>query len=254
MATNNIQGSAKQGLGSALIIDGRQFEAAWIPESVEFERETIDVTHAQTENFKASKVAELSEPLEITGEFYFDPSLQGLIDLMKSEGANQEREIYLVFPKVSDPQGTTTENGYIYLPSGTIGIGSIDLDLEEAMKAEFVIAGGTVNPEIEAQKVVAGNVPTAISVTTSNLSGTVEGDIVATLGYPTGLTHGAPIYFNLGGADASEFTLEGRFIKAAAGVTTGVKALTVDVAGYRAWAEADTSDQLLAEAVGFTLT
>ncbi len=255
MSQNNISGGAKQGLGAALIIDGRQFEAAWLPDAANFTNETIDVTHAQTLNFKAAQVAELSEPLTIEGEFYFDPKLKSLVELMSSDGRNQKREIYFIFPKMSDDQGTTTENGYIYLPAGSIGIGTISTPVDDAMKAEFTIAGGIVNPEIEIQKVVAGNVPASTSVVTSNLSGTLADDVVATI-TATGVTHGATVFFDLGGTDAADFYLEGKFVKAVAdgGGGAGVKSLTVSCAGYRAWAEEDTGEYLTGEAVGFTLS
>ena len=251
---DNIQSSAKQGLGAALIVDGQQFPAAWVPEAVNFERETIDVTHAQTKNFRASKVAELSEPLEITGTFFFDPSLQELVELMTSEGVNQEREIYFIFPKTSAAAGTTEENGYIYMPKGTLGIGTINTPLDDAMSANFTVSGGISSPEVEAQKVVAGNVPVSVDDSnTSNLTGTAEDDVVVTLD-STGVTHGPTIYFELGGTDAAEFYLEGKFVKAAAGVTTGAKSLTVSAAGYRAWAEDDTADHLTGATIDFTLS
>ena len=254
MPQNNIAGEAKTGLGSALIIDGQQFDAAWLPDAVNFSRETIDVTHSQTLNFKASQVSELSEPLTIEGEFYFDPKLKSLVELMTSEGVNQKREIYFKFPKVSDIQGTTTENGYIYLPAGSIGIGTISTPVDDAMKAEFTIAGGIENPEIENQKVVAGNVPTSTSIVTSNLTGTLADDVVATI-TATGADHGATIFFDLAGTDAADFYLEGKFVRAVAdgGGGAGVKSLTVSCAGYRAWAEEDSAEYLTGEAIGFTL-
>ena len=256
MAQNNISGGAKTGLGAALIIDGQQFQAAWKPDAINFTRNTIDVTHAQTENFRAAQVEELSEPLTVTGQFYFDPKLKPLIDLMTSEGANQTREIYIVLPKIADAQGVTTENGYIYLPAGTIGIGNISLTIDGPMEADFTIAGGIVNPVIGIQEVVAGNVPTATSIVTSNLTGTLKDDIVATISVDSGLTHGAPIFFDLGGTDAADFYLEGKYVKAVAdgGGGAGIKSLTVSVAGYRAWAENATADHLTGEAIGFTLS
>ena len=252
--SNNIQGGAKTGLGAALIVDGQQFPAAWLPSAINFTRNTLDVSHAQTTDFRASIVEELAEELTVTGQFYFDPKLEPLVELMKSEGANQDREIYIIIPKTSDEQGVTTENMFMYLPVGKLGIGTIALDIEDTMKADFTVAGGIISPTIEVQKVVAGNVPASTSIVTSNLTGTLADDVVATI-TATGVTHGATVFFDLGGADVADFYLEGKFVKAVAdgGGGTGVKSLTVSCAGYRAWAEDDTAEHLTGEAIGFTL-
>ena len=251
---DNIQGSAKTGLGAALVVDGQQFPAAWLPSSVDFTRNTLDVTHAQTKNFRASIPEELTEPLEANGQFYFDMSLTELVELMTDEGAGKERQIYIMIPKTAEPAGVTHEHGYIYLPKGRLGIGTINLDIGDTMKSDFVVTGGVASPEIAIQKEVSGNVPTGTTFSTTNLSGTASGDVVATLDYPSGLSHGPAIFFNLAGADASEFTLRGRYIVANDSVTTGAKSLTVDVAGYTAWEEGDTARHLTGEAVGFTLS
>lgn len=251
---NNINSTAKSGLGAALIVDGQQFPAAWRPDAANFTRNTLDASHAQTTNFRATILDELAEEMTVSGSFLFDPKLTELTELMTSDGVNQIRDIYVMLPKSSDAQGVTTENGYIHMSQGRLGLGTLNLAYDDIMEADFTAASGESEVIIVEQKVVAGNVPTATTFSTSNLSGTVEDDIVATLNYPTGLSHGPAIYFDLGGADVSEFYLEGKFIKANSTVTTGVKALTVSVAGYRAWAEEDTGSHLTGEVVGFTLT
>ncbi len=250
---NNITGGAKTGLGAALIVDGQQFPAAWVPSAVNFTRNTIDVTHAQTTDFRASIVAELAEEMTVEGTFYFDATLKPLVDLMTSDGANQTREIYIIFPKTADAQGVVTENGFIYLPTGTLGIGNINLDLEEAMSADFTVAGGIQSPSIEIQKVVPSNIPTSTTTVNTNLVGTEEDEVVATI-TATGVDHGVTVFFDLGGTDVSEFYLEGKFIRANGTVTTGAKTLTVSAAGYRAWKEEDTGEHLTGEAIAFTLS
>jgi len=255
MATNNIQGGAKTGLGAALVVDGQQFPAAWLPSAINFTRNTLDVSHAQTEDFRASIVEELAEELTVTGQFYFDPKLKALVDLMKSTGANQDREIYIIVPKTSDAQGVTTEPMFLYLSVGKLGIGTIALDIEDTMKADFTVAGGIQSPIIEHQQTVAGNAPVSTSIVETNLSGTLKDDVVATI-TGVGVTHGPTIFFELGGTDVADFYLEGKFIKAVAdgGGGTGVKSLTVSAAGYRAWSEGATGEHLTGEAIGFTLT
>lgn len=255
MAINNIQGGAKTGLGAALVVDGQQFPAAWLPSAINFTRNTIDVSHAQTEDFRAAIVEELAEELTVTGQFYFDPKLEALVDLMKSTGANQDREIYIIVPKTSDAQGVTTEPMFLYLSVGKLGIGTIALDIEDTMKADFTVAGGIQSPIIEHQQVVASNEPVSTSIITSNLSGTLAGDVVATI-TASGVSHGPTIFFELGGTDAADFTLEGKFIKAKAdgGGGAGSKSLTVSCAGYRAWNDGTTGEHLTGEAIAFTLS
>jgi len=256
MAQNNITGGAKQGLGSALVIDGQQFEAGWLPAAVSFTRSTLDITHAQTVNFRASKADELADPLEVNGQFYFDARLKSLVNLMTTEGVAQEREIYIVFAKTSTTQGVVEENGYMYLPAGNIGLSNVNMDIADAMKSDFIVAGGNVNAEIKEQKVVAGNVPTSTSIaeieyTSANI---LADDIVAKIS-STGLTHGPDIMFDLGGTDVADFYIDGYFIKAVADGAGGAgsKALTVSVAGYTSWAEEITANYLTGEAIAFTL-
>ena len=253
--SNNIQGTAKLGLGASLVIDGQQFDAAWLPEAINQARNTIDTTHAQSTGQRGSKPDELTEPLEITGEFYFDPQLKSLVELMTSAGVAQEREIYCILPRTSTAQGVTHENGYFYLPAGSIGIGTINIGIDDTMKAEFVITAGTVAVVIENQKTVASNVPTSTSIVTTNLATTLADEVVATI-TGVGVTHGPTIFFTLGGTNVADFYLEGKFVKALAdgGGGTGVKALTVSCAGYRAWENDDTGEHLTGEAIGFTLT
>jgi hypothetical protein len=256
MAQNNISGGAKQGLGAALVIDGQQFRAAWLPTAVSFTRSVLDVTHAQTTNFRASKADELADPLEVNGQFYFDMRLKALVELMTTAGVSQERDIYIMMPKTSAAQGIVEEAGYIRLPSGNIGLGTIGLDVGDTMKADFVVAGGNTNAEIEIQKVVSGNNPVSTSVAGVQLtsSAILADDIVATLS-SVGVTHGPDIFFDLAGTDIADFYIDGKYIKAVAdgGGGAGVKSLTVSVAGYTSWAEEISANYLTGEAVGFTL-
>lgn len=254
---NNISSSAKSGLGSSLVIDGQQFPAAWKPSAIEFDRGTTDTTHAQSVNFKSSRPEELAEPLEVTGEMYFDPQLKSLIELMTSQGVTQEREIYIILPKTSTPQGVTHENGFFLLPAGSIGLGSINLDIDGNMMTDFVVTAGQTEVVIGRQKLVANNTPTSISVTDVQLSSAliVEDTIVATIAV-AGLTYGGAILFDLGGTDVADFYIDGYFIKALAtgGGGAGAKSLTVSAAGYTSWSEDITAQHLTGEAIAFTLT
>jgi len=263
MARNNIYGKAKQGLGIALVIDGQQFPAAWVPSSVDFETSVIDVTHAQTENNKATIVAELGEPLEVSGDFQFDPQLEVLFELMRTTGRNQERDIFVMFPKTSTAQGVTHENGYIQMPAGSIGVGTITPDLEGPMTAGFTVAGGLVNNVFGVQKSVAANVPTAISITEADNMSTatiLKGDVVATLAVTTGITHGPSIFYDLADSTGTavadgEVYLEGNFIKAGIDGAGGAAALDIEVsvAGWRAWTEETASDSLVATPCDITI-
>jgi hypothetical protein len=257
MAVNNIQSSAKSGLGTALVIDGQQFPAAWKPSAINFDRNTVDTTHAQSTNFKSSRPEELAEPLEVVGQMYFDPQQKQVIELMTSEGVTQEREIYIILAQTSTPQGVTHENGFFLLPAGSIGLGSIELDIDGNMMTDFVVTAGQQAVTIGRQKLVAGNTPTGITVTTNELSAAliVEDTIVATIAVD-GLTYGAGIVFALAGTDVADFYIDGYFVKAVAagGGGSGVKALTVSTAGYTSWEQDIVAQHDLAVAVGFTLT
>lgn len=263
MARNNIYGKAKQGLGIALVIDGQQFPAAWKPASMNFNTATVDVTHAQTENFKAEVIAELAEAMTMTGEFFFDPQLKPLVELMRTSGRQQERDIYIMFPQSSTAQGTTHENGYVRMPAGTIGVGTITADLEGPMTAEFTIAGGTTNVEINIQQEKSNNVPTAVVVTpASNLTSAsiLEDDVIGTLTSTGGDQYGPAIFFDLADTTGTavvdgDIYLEGQFIKAGIDGAGGAGALDIEVStgGWRAWTQETTADLLEAEPCDITL-
>lgn len=251
---NNIIGSEKQALGASLIVDGQQFPAKFLPSDISFTRNKLDVSHAQTLDFKQTKPEELAEPFTLTGEFYFDPRLEQLVELMKADGATKKREIYLEFPYVTLETGAAQEqNGYVYASEGFLSVDSISFDINDTMKASFTFDGGTTSPVIEHQQVVAANVATAITETNVKTATVVDGDLVLTLAQ-TGVTFGAPIFFNLSGADAAEFNLIGSELYAVGTPATGVKTLTVDVSGFTAYDQDITGDQLLAEAITLTLT
>ena len=117
LAAIEVTGTEKQGLGYCLIVDGKIWPAKINdPGTITFTRNRLDTTHSKTLDFKQSKPEELADPLEQALTTFFDPTLADAFDIMETDGATQEREIYLMFPRVPLQVGESTrENGFIYL-------------------------------------------------------------------------------------------------------------------------------------------
>ena len=179
---NNLQSTAKQGVGFGLVVDGREQTAKLTnPGTLNTPRPELDTSHTGLTGNKTSIPDELADPLEMTLDVQFDATLQDLLDAQTGAGANTEREIYLVFPKKPDAVGVTTEHGHMFLPAGRLTSDGINIDISSIMGMQLKVSSGNEEPVITLQATAVA--PADLTFTQSSPAATaaVDGQLLGTL-------------------------------------------------------------------------
>ena len=261
LAAVEVIGTEKQGLGYCLIVDGKIWPAKVNdPGSIEFTTNFLDTTHSKTIDFKQSKPEELSEALTQTLTTFFDPTLADQFDIMRTAGAIQEREIYLMLPLVPLKVGEATrENGFLYLPQGYIAANSIAMPLDNYMTQDVTVTGGNAGPTLQNEREITALMAPAsvITFTPVELSSAAlsAGDIVGILTTDIGPTEDVSLYFNLGGADVADFELEGKFLVAAIdNPAAAAKVLNITTSNMVGFDQNIGALQYTETGLGFTIT
>jgi hypothetical protein len=230
---NNLQSSAKQGVGFAVIADGEEFSGKISnPGNMATPRADIDTSHVGLTSNKTSQPEELSDPFEMTLEVIFDPRLADLLEPQTGAGVKTERDIYLMFPKVPDAAGAAlTEHGYVHLPVGRMSSEGIDISIGDIMKQSIKVSSGNEEPEVALQ--AAAVAKTDITFTQSAPTATTaDGDL---LGVFTTSVAGPSVYTLNAGGDAASVILKGDKLYAV-GVLSADLTISVTVnnwVGYR---------------------
>ena len=204
---NNLQSSAKQGVGFAMIVDGEEFVGKISnPGNLATPRTDIDTSHTGLTGNKTSIPEELADPFELTLEVQFDPRLDDLITAQTGVGARTEREIFLIFPKVPDATGATvSEHGYVLLSEGRLTSDGIDINITDIMKQSIKVSSGNAEPSFVKQTDAVAK--TDITFTqTAPASAAADGDLLGTFSTTVA---GPAIYTLDTGGDAAKVTLKG---------------------------------------------
>lgn len=233
LAAAAILGTEKQGLGYCVIVEGKLWPLKMNdPGTINFVRNKLNATHSKTLVFKQFKFEELAEPLEQDLSLFFDPTMAEAFEIMETEGATKDREMYLTFPRIPLKVGEATrENGFIYLPAGNIAANSVAVPLDNFMTQAVNINGGTENPTFQREREVTAQMApaTAITLTPIKTAAVEAGDIIAKLTTDIANTEDVSVFFNLTGADADKIELDGFYLKATTALTlTGSAATDAD--------------------------
>ena len=205
---NNLQSSAKQGVGFAMIVDGEEFVGKISnPGNLATPRTDLDTSHTGLDGNKTSIPEELADPFELTLEVQFDARLDDLITAQTGTGARTDRDIYLMFPKVPDAAGATlTEHGYVHLSEGRLSSDGIDINITDIMKQSIKVSSGNAEPTFVKQTDAVAK--TDVIFTQSHAAGTsaADGDL---LGVLTTTITGPAVYTLDEVSDYADVTLKG---------------------------------------------
>tara|TARA_R110000744_G_scaffold378892_2_gene495775 strand:- start:6941 stop:7696 length:756 start_codon:yes stop_codon:yes gene_type:complete len=230
---NNLQSTAKQGVGFAMIVDGEEFVGKISnPGNLATPRTDIDTSHTGLTSSKTSIPEELADPFELTLEVQFDPRLDDLITAQTGTGVQTEREIFLVFPKVPDALGATlSEHGYVLLPAGRLSSEGIDINITDIMKQSIKVSSGNSEPTFVKQANAVAKTD-LVFTQTAPAATTTDGLLLGT--FSTAVA-GPAVYTLDAGGDAASVTLKGNKLYAV-GVLSADLTISVTVnnwVGYR---------------------
>lgn len=205
---NNLQSSAKQGVGFAMVVDGEEFVGKISnPGNLATPRTDIDTSHTGLTSSKTTIPEELSDPFELTLEVQFDPRLADLIEAQTGTGAQTEREIFLVFPKVPDATGAAlSEHGYVHLPAGRLSSEGIDINITDIMKQSVKVSSGNTEPTFVRQVDAVAKTDVIFTQTSTAATAVADGDLIGVLT----TTIGGPAVYTLDQvSDFADVTLKG---------------------------------------------
>lgn len=204
---NNLQSTAKQGVGFAMIVDGEEFVGKISnPGNLATPRTDLDTSHTGLDGNKTSIPEELADPFELTLEVQFDARLDDLITAQTGVGARTEREIFLMFPKVPDAAGATlTEHGYVELSEGRLTSDGIDINITDIMKQSIKVSSGNAEPNFVKQTDAVAKTDLIFTQSAPNAT-TADGDL---LGIFTTTIAGPAVYTLNAGGDAASVILKG---------------------------------------------
>jgi len=259
LAAIEITGGEKQGLGYVLIVNGKIWPAKINdPGTITFTRNRLDTTHSLTEDFKQSKPEELAEALEQAMNTFFDPTLAEQFDIMGSAGATEEREIYMMFPRLPLKTGQVKrENAFIYAPQGYIAADSIAMPLDNYMEQSVNINGGTANTTVKPEAIASVLLPaTAVTMTPVELSAAnlVAGSIVGEFSTNIAKIDDVSLFILLAGTDAAEFYLDGHYLKSVGTPTAALKSIDVTTSNFVGFDTDDASLKYVESGIAFTIT
>ena len=179
--SNNLQSTAKQGVGFGMVVDGREYTAKITnPGTMNTPRPDLDTSHTGLTSNKTSIPDELADPLEMTLDVQFDATLQDTLDAQTQAGASTEREIYLVFPKKPDAVGVTTEHGHMFLPKGRLTSDGINIDISSIMGMQLKVSSGNDEPVVTLQSTAVAPADLTFVQSSPAATAAADGDLIGT--------------------------------------------------------------------------
>lgn len=248
---NNLISTPKQGVGFALVVDFQEFPGKISnPGTLSVPRSKIDANHTGLTNFKLQLPDELADPLEMTLDMQFDPTLEEMVSLMTDGAGKITKNIFLVWPKIPDAAGAAkTENMSIQLPAGYLTGDGLNVDISSILGQSVGVTGGQVEPIFRRQQ--AAVAPADVTFTqTHATSAAVDGALLGTLSttYADG-----PAIITIGGTDADKVKIKNGALYAV-GAQSADLTIDITISNFVGYRDDDTNFQFTQGSVVIDLT